>query len=1079
MRLPALCCVAFSSLALPVVAEAQLASMVSDIRTSAEAGGSAPLFLGSASGTTYFTALSTTVQRTLWSTDGTPEGTRAMPDGCSGACGEHYRALGQAEDRLFMAITTYSDGGYANALLLASGSPPTVAPVLLASSTLSISDLARPGRTALLEGNLLFSARAAPDAVELYATEGSAGTYNLLGRFESTSALAGMQRAGAVVYFWNYPYTSPPELWSTDGTPSGTRRIAALDLNLAGEIRIGTEGGHLLFAARDSNGSEVWSSDGSPDGTRRLTDFADPDARIWHMAASPTRVFFYVEDVTFGQEIWSTDGTPEGTRPLTSFGYYEPFGDDYSTNQLVAAGNRAYFLATTGLQGVQLWVSDESGSAASPIAQVCSDAGCFYYQWLRAIGSQVFFLGFDSEHGDEVWTTDGRTSGTHLLSDACPGVCGAFGTVLTTAGGRLVYSAPQAGVSASTVYVAAAPWVDSVSLYDAVRSAPTTDPYAAVTGADDGELLYFGGRDSTGGVEPWVSAGNPATTFQLADIAGPQDAGSYPRAFSALDGILAFRASDSYDQQFWLTDGSRVGTRRATTDFALCGDPETPIEPLGSRFASLGCQGQVLMIDPVANQTTAIPTTDCSYPIGFGVVNETVAAAFGCGPSSEIWRSDGTVGGTSLALALPDGFDVNSAFHLVNGRLLLVGGSETTRLYALSTSMSSLQPLTDSGVYPESVIAPRGEGLGFFSQTSRVWRTDGTSDGTFPIGPSPPTLGCTCGELSDRLPATTFWCRPPPIAWRSGPRTGRRRERSSEPALHPIPPPGGPSRWTGPGAASTSSSTPIRKDRPFGSSPMGRQSPCNCMPLHPRRHRERALVHRADREYFTACDSEHGCELWMTEGTIASTRLVHDIAPGSQSSTPTELVTVRDRVYFAADDGQHGFELWALPLDDGPACRTNDLTLCLENQRFQVSARWTDFAGRSGDATAVPITGDTGYFWFFDEDNVELILKLIDGTGYNGHHWVYYGALSNVEYTFTVTDSETGAAKRYFNPATRFASSGDITAFGPNGAHAAGGPAEAMTRAARPPEVSLAALSAPQGLPGACVPSATRLLHPQ
>ena len=139
-------------------------------------------------------------------------------------------------------------------------------------------------------------------------------------------------------------------------------------------------------------------------------------------------------------------------------------------------------------------------------------------------------------------------------------------------------------------------------------------------------------------------------------------------------------------------------------------------------------------------------------------------------------------------------------------------------------------------------------------------------------------------------------------------------------------------------------------------------------------------------------------------------------------------------------------------------CLASDRALCLEDGRFRVEATWRDFAGNAGDGVAVPITPDTGYFWFFDDDNVELILKLIDGGGFNGHHWVYYGALSNVEYTFTVTDSETGAAKRYFNPATRFASSGDITAFGPQGAHAQGGPAEAMTRAATPPEVSLARL---------------------
>ena len=62
------------------------------------------------------------------------------------------------------------------------------------------------------------------------------------------------------------------------------------------------------------------------------------------------------------------------------------------------------------------------------------------------------------------------------------------------------------------------------------------------------------------------------------------------------------------------------------------------------------------------------------------------------------------------------------------------------------------------------------------------------------------------------------------------------------------------------------------------------------------------------------------------------------------------------------------------------------------------------------------LTGDTGYFWFFDPANVEVIVKVLDGRGVNGHVWVFYGALSNVEYTLTVTDTQTGLATRYFNP---------------------------------------------------------------
>ena len=49
--------------------------------------------------------------------------------------------------------------------------------------------------------------------------------------------------------------------------------------------------------------------------------------------------------------------------------------------------------------------------------------------------------------------------------------------------------------------------------------------------------------------------------------------------------------------------------------------------------------------------------------------------------------------------------------------------------------------------------------------------------------------------------------------------------------------------------------------------------------------------------------------------------------------------------------------------------------------------------GTSGRGAAVPLTGDTGYFWFFNSANVELIVKVLDGRTVNGQFWVFYGAL--------------------------------------------------------------------------------------
>ena len=110
------------------------------------------------------------------------------------------------------------------------------------------------------------------------------------------------------------------------------------------------------------------------------------------------------------------------------------------------------------------------------------------------------------------------------------------------------------------------------------------------------------------------------------------------------------------------------------------------------------------------------------------------------------------------------------------------------------------------------------------------------------------------------------------------------------------------------------------------------------------------------------------------------------------------------------------------------SCAAGATSLCLNGSRFQVQLNWKDFSGKSGVGQAVPLTGDTGYFWFTAQSNVEVIVKVLDGRGLNGHFWVFYGALSNLEYTITVTDTQTGVRKTYTNPAKRFSSQGDTEA---------------------------------------------------
>lgn len=110
------------------------------------------------------------------------------------------------------------------------------------------------------------------------------------------------------------------------------------------------------------------------------------------------------------------------------------------------------------------------------------------------------------------------------------------------------------------------------------------------------------------------------------------------------------------------------------------------------------------------------------------------------------------------------------------------------------------------------------------------------------------------------------------------------------------------------------------------------------------------------------------------------------------------------------------------------ACTPGSAVLCLGGSRFRVELSWKN-GGQTLTAQAVPLSGDTGFFYFTSPGNVEVIIKVLDARGFNNSFWVFYGALSNLEYTLTVTDTQTGRVKTYHNPNGTFASQGDTSAF--------------------------------------------------
>lgn len=98
-------------------------------------------------------------------------------------------------------------------------------------------------------------------------------------------------------------------------------------------------------------------------------------------------------------------------------------------------------------------------------------------------------------------------------------------------------------------------------------------------------------------------------------------------------------------------------------------------------------------------------------------------------------------------------------------------------------------------------------------------------------------------------------------------------------------------------------------------------------------------------------------------------------------------------------------------------CAESSTVRCLQGGRFRAEVGFKDHAGTTGTArVAAGRSGDTGIFYFFDSANWELMVKVLDGCGQNGKFWVFASASTDVEYTLTITDTETGLQKTYQNP---------------------------------------------------------------
>ena len=73
---------------------------------------------------------------------------------------------------------------------------------------------------------------------------------------------------------------------------------------------------------------------------------------------------------------------------------------------------------------------------------------------------------------------------------------------------------------------------------------------------------------------------------------------------------------------------------------------------------------------------------------------------------------------------------------------------------------------------------------------------------------------------------------------------------------------------------------------------------------------------------------------------------------------------------------------------------------------YRVSMCYQTPSGEIGEGKAgIWASGESGLLWFFNRDNAEVLIKVLDGCAISGHRWVFVAPVTDLAFNLYVTDS--------------------------------------------------------------------------
>ena len=571
-------------------------------------------------------------------------------------------------------------------------------------------------------------------------------------------------------------------------------------------------------------------------------------------------------------------------------------------------GDVLYYQGYTLDGGPEFFRSDGTAAGTYRVADIVPGYQGSRPKGFTFLNGLVFFFADDGIHGSEPWVSDGTTAGTHLLKDVYVGPnSSAMFSQFVVMGGH-VYCALRDAATGTELWKSDGTAAGTVRVTDLIPGTGSSYP-TNIALAPSGTNLLFGADHPTLGHELFITNGTTGGTTLLKDL-NTGSGSSSPYGFVALDNRMLFGATHpTVGIELWITNGTAVGTL-----------PLRDINPgSGSSYPSLN--------DSVLFQ------------------GEVYFAATTLSNGTELWKTDGSPTGTVLVADQVPGFQSSQPRELValGGDLYFSAWITSDRVLArLDGQTGVVAPVVASGtgpIRPDSLAAAGG--LLYFNgftvaNGEELWVSDGTANGTqllADIEPGP--LYSFLNEVLPRANGGVFFFAQTLANGREayvsdGTTAGTQMIADMQPGIatrdsdpNQLTSIGGkelyfaadngvigfePYRWT------AATGAVLLKDIYPGNS--GSQ-PADSDPA----GFTQAMIGGKAVVFFVADTNNEGRELWVTEGTPASTKLVKNIATVWADSNIAEMTPAFGKLIFVAST-PNDRELW---VSDGTAAGTNML----------------------------------------------------------------------------------------------------------------------------------------------------------